>query len=156
MANYDSLDLRFSWAGDYSLGHDKDIADNQEDYLLSLNDQIHDIAASSLNDWEVYPKRASQLKDFIGKPNTSSNARRIEERLRLALTTANVVLDSDLEIKTIPVHVNELLIILFIKCTPTPNNKLTQSNTLVVQLVFDYNEQGVFFFDKPPKLIANS
>ena len=45
-SNYDDIDLRFTWNGDFVLKNG-DLGDNSEDALLSLMDQIHDICASS-------------------------------------------------------------------------------------------------------------
>lgn len=154
MAVYDDLDLAFSWNGDYDVGHDGDLEDTSDDGLRSLREQLHDICASSLKDWEIYPKRSGDLDSFVGEPNSKSTAGRMHDRLKLAIISAGLVSEEDLDIKILPVHMNKVLILLKISAAPTPLNGLEKSG-LVTSFLFDFLEQGTFFLDKPPKLLAD-
>ena len=137
MAVYDDIDLDFDWNGDFKLGHDKDLADTSHDQLLSLRQQLHDICASMLNDWEVYPRRTAGLDTFIGEPNISRTADRLHDGMRIAIVSAGIVKEEDLDIRIIPVHIHKLLIMIKILATPTSNNNLNETG-LVVKLVFDF------------------
>ena len=155
MAVYDDIDFDFSWNGDYLLGNDGDLSDTSDDTLRSLIQDIHSICASAFNDWEFSPRRAAELDDFIGEPNIITTGDRIHDRVRLALTSNGVVLEDDLDIRVIPVHIHKVLIIIKINATATPLNKITRGQVLIVQLVFDFFEQGIFFLSKVPTLTAN-
>jgi len=156
MAIYDDLDLAFEWNGDFNLGHSKDLKDTSRDGLDSLLQEIHTVAASALGDWEIYPKKGASLEDFIGEPNTRTTADQIHDRLRIAITSLGLVAEEDLHIRVIPVHMYRVLILIQVNATATENNSLAEEEGLVTQLVFDFLEQGIFFLDKPAKLLANS
>lgn len=155
MAVYDDIDCSFSWNGDYLLSHDSDLSDTSDDTLKSIIQDIHSICASAFEDWEFSPRRAAGLDDFVGEPNTITTGDRIHDRIRLALTSNGVVLEDDLDIRIMPVHIHKVLAIIKINATPTPLNRVVRGQGIVVQLVFDYFEQGVFFLDKTPILTAN-
>ena len=142
---YDDIDLRF--VNDFLLGSDGDLKDDSEDTLLSLIDQCHDIMASALGDWELYPNRAASLDQFIGEPNNKTTGERIHDRVRIALTSSGVVSEDDLEIKVIPVHIHRVLIILSIFVIATPLNKLSRTASIKISYVFDSAEQQIYFLD---------
>lgn len=155
MAVYDDIDLRFNWNGDFDLGPDGDLAHTTNDRLESVRQEIHDICASALGDWEVYPNRGASLDDFVGEPNTRLVGDRIHDRLRIALTSAGVVLEDDLDIRVVPVHLYRVLIVVKINAVPTPFNNLAEEK-LIVSLVFDFLEQGITFYEKPPMLLLSN
>lgn len=142
---YDDIDLRF--VNDFLLGSDGDLKDNQEDGLLSLVDQCHDIMASSLGDWELYPNRAVSIDEFLGEPNNKDTADRLHDRIRIALTSSGLVSEDDLEVRVIPVHIYRVLITLSIAAVATPLNKLANTSAIQVSYVFDTAEQHLYFLD---------
>lgn len=152
---YDAVDMKWTWNGDYSVGHDGDLEDTTTDGLLSLIQDIHNICASALRDWELYPNLGAGLDDFIGEPNVRSRGELINDRIRLALTNANVVNGADLKVRVIPVHRHKVLILLVIDVVPTAFNQLASSaNKIKTAFVFDFVEQGMLFWDKVPELLA--
>jgi hypothetical protein len=153
--NYDAIDARFFWNGDYSL-KDGDLADTSEDYLLSLLQEVHSVVASSLRDWENYPQYGATLDDFLGEPNIPSTASAISDRLKISLISAGIVEEQDLAIKVVPVHMNRVLIVIGIDAVSTTFNSLAQGEKLVTSLVFDTVEQQVVFLNKVPQLIPTN
>lgn len=151
---YDAIDLRFGWNGDYSVSPDGDLEDTSTNTLQSLIDQIHDICASALKDWEIYPARGAGLDDFHGEPNTRSTGTRIHDRLRIAIVSAGLVAENDLSIRVAPIHINKVLILISIDAVPTEANGLVAGEELVISLVFDSVEQETFFLDKTPNLLS--
>jgi hypothetical protein len=148
---YDATDLRFGWSGDYALGEDGDLADTSDDGLESLRQELQTIAKSEINDWAVYPTYAATLSDYVGQPNTRPTANALHDRLRTAIIANGIVLESDLDIKVIPVHIHKVLIYIRVNATPTAFNEL-KDNRVVVSLLFDFTEYGIFFPDKVSKL----
>ena len=152
---YDAIDMRWTWNGDYSLGHDGDLADTSTDVLLSLLQDIHDVCASAAQDWELLPNWGAQLDDFIGEPNVRSRANMLHDRVRLALTNTNTVAEKDLQIRVIPVHRHKVMILIAIQVMPTARNQLAETtNKIRTALVFDFVEQGMLFWDKIPEMIV--
>lgn len=150
---YDALDVYFSWNGDLDIGRDGDIKDTSDDYLKSILQDIHDVAASCLGDWELYPAKTAGLDDYIGESNNRNTADAIHDRLRMAIISLGIVAEEDLSIRIIPVHINKLLIVITVKAISTPFNSLgIEQQTLVTNLVFDFMEKGVSFFEKVPEL----
>lgn len=149
------MDIRWTWNGDFALGPDGDLLDTSSDVLVSMIQDVHTICASALSDWELYPNMGAGLDDFIGEPNVRSRADLISDRLRLALTNADIVDERDLSIRVAPVHRHKVLIVITIDVTPTPDNKLAATETRVkTAFVFDFVEQGMLFFDRVPQLLA--
>ncbi len=157
MANiYDDIDLKFSYNGDYDLSSG-DLADTSEDGLLSLRQQLHSIMASSFKDWEIYPNFGAGLNDFVGEANTRSTARTLQDRIRTSIISTGIVAEQDLQIKVTPVHIHKVLVTLLISAVATPNNNLSSNkDRMVISLVFDFVEQGIFFPEKPLKLLGGS
>lgn len=149
---YDAIDASFCWLGDFLLDGG-DVKDTSDDTISSLLDQLHDICASSLGDWIVYPQRGATLGDFIGEPNNRDTAAAIHDRLRIAITSAGLVAEEDLVIRVIPVGIYKVLIILKVDVIATPTNSLSDGEPVVTSLIFDYLEQGTYFLDKTPELI---
>ena len=145
--NYDSIDFKFSWNGDFA-EEAGDLQDTSDDYILSLLQEIHTICASSLKDWKLYPRRAASLDDFVGEPNTKSSASAIKNRLQLAISSAGVVQEADLTIRVIPIHIYKVLIIIGVNAIATENNSLIK-NQVVTSFLFDTNEHQVVSLDRP-------
>jgi hypothetical protein len=151
--NYDDTDIRWTWNGDFGLGSDGDLADTTGDHLESLIQEIHTVIASEFDDWEIYPNRAAGLGDFVGEGNTRSTGDQIHDRVRLALTSSGLVREEDLAIRVIPVHMHRVLIHIKVNALPTANNKLLD-DPLVTQILFDYNERGIYTLDRKPKIFG--
>lgn len=154
MAIYDDIDLKWHWNGDFDISYEGDLGDTAYDALQSILQDIHTIAASSFNDWEIYPNYGATIDDFIGEANSRRTGNAIEGRLRLSLTSAGIEND-DLDIRVVPIHANRVLIIIKLNALATPFNRLSLEEPLVTQLVFDSVEQNIFFLDKTPQLIGD-
>lgn len=152
MATYDENDLDWTWDGDLIIGDNGDIGDTSYDGLESLLNEIQTVVRSDFGDWEKHPIHASNLSDFRGEPNNRATAQAIEDRIKSSLTTAGIVAESDLTIRVVPVHSNQVLIILNIRAAATPNNSLTPGDNLVVSFTYDSLEDSVFFL--PPSETA--
>ena len=151
--NYDTIDLRWTWNGDYAIDTKGDLKDTVEDGLLSLKQELHTIAASELGDWEVYPGLGATLSDYVGEPNSRETANAINDRLRVAITTAGIVLEEDLDIKVVPIHRHRVLVIIRVNAMSTANNDLENNRLAVTALLFDFLEHGIWVLDKVPELI---
>lgn len=145
-SNYDKIDYRFNYRGDYEVGSDGDIADTSEDELESLVQEIRDVVKSELKDWEEHFAKGSGLQDYIGEPNSRETAKSIEKRVKNSLTLYDIVKPEDLTVRTIPVGVDSVMILIKVAAIPTENNSLEQA-TLVVAMVFDMRELGIFYLE---------
>lgn len=145
--NYDKIDAKFSWNGDLIPGKDGDIADTSSDQIQSLIQEIQSVVNSSLGDWLEHPSYGAGLDDFIGEANTKETSEFIKVRLFDSLVANNVVKKEDLSIVTIPVGPNSIMAVVRVKAQATPNNSLEQA-LIAVTMIFDYNEQGVFFLEE--------
>lgn len=145
MAIYDSIDADFSFDGDYDIGSDGDIKDTSSDYLKSLTNEIHSIMKSEIGDWEKHPLYATDLTEEVGKPNNQITGRSIEQKVRSALISNNIVKSQDLAVRVVPVGLNQVLILLNISVQATPQNGLNPGQTLSVALSYDTLESTVFF-----------
>ena len=142
---YDSIDLEFTWDGDYTIGDDGDLGDTSDDYIVSLIQEVQTVIKSEFGDWEKFPTLGADLSDFNGEPNTKATAKRITDRVTSKLTAIGLVKAEDLTVKIIPVGTSQVLISIRIQATPTPNNSLQLGQPVVVSLVYDSSEQGIFF-----------
>ena len=141
--NYDRVDERWCFRGDYLRGKDGDIADSSGDQILSFVDMIMDIVAADLNDWQEHPGRAASLSEFIGEPNTRETGKEIQDRVAASLTVNQVVRAQDLQVRVAPVDIYSVLIIITISALATPQNSLIAGDPLVITLAHDYRERGV-------------
>lgn len=141
--NYDAIDIKYTWNGDFIPGDDGDLADTSSDAIQSLIQEVQTIANSSLGDWEEHPQYSSSLDDFIGEPNNRDTSSAIVERLRSALLTNNVVRSGDLVVKIVPIDRHKVLLIVSIDATSTPNNSIIKGNTAVITIVYDWAERGM-------------
>ena len=147
-SNYDKTDLAWTWCGDYLPSKDGDFADTFDDKIQSLVQEIQTVVQSSLLDWEEHPGLGSGLDEFIGEPNTKVTANRLRTRVRDSLILFNVVRDSDLDIKVIPVGIHAVLLLIKVAALATSENSLAE-NIITVSVVFDYLEKGIFFIESP-------
>ena len=147
MANYDSIDLEFTWDGDYILGDDGDLKDTSEDYLQSVKNEIHSVLRSELNDWEVSPTFAASISEFRGEPNNEATARAIEERVRSRISDLGLVKQSDLAVRVVPVGIHQVMIVLTINATSTPGNSLNLGEALGITFLYDTLEDSVFYLE---------
>ena len=146
--DYDSVDLSFTWNGDYEFDGG-DLADTAEDQILALVQDVATICASSERDWENYPYRAAGIDDWVGEPNTRRTAAALKERVKITLSSSGIVRDGDLVVRVVPVHIHRVLIIIGIKALATQFNSLEVGQRLTVALLFDTMEHQVSFLDKP-------
>ena len=147
--NYDEIDVAFSWNGDILL-EAGDIKTTQSDGLQSLEDQIRITVSSALGDWEIYPGKGAGLEDYIGEPNKRDTGDAIHDRVRLAIVSAGLVYEEDLEVKVIPVHIHRVLIVVRVNALPSMVNRLSTGEVLQTAMIFDTSERQVFFLDKTP------
>jgi hypothetical protein len=151
---YDAIDLSFPWSGDYIIDNG-DLKDTSDDGLQSLIDQLHDIVASAIRDWLLYPNRAANIvDDFVGEPNTRATGDSLHDRLRLTIVSAGLVRESDLQVRVIPTHIHEVLIVFRIAAVPTAYNQLAENQFLQVAFVFNSLEQTVFSLHQQPQLLS--
>jgi len=145
MAIYDSVDLFWSWDGDFGIGTDGDVRDTGEDYLLSLIQEIHTVVKSEIGDWEGDPMVGATLSDFIGEANTRENGKKLEDRVRYKLIEAQVVRQDDLSVRVVPVSIHQVMIMINVVVVATTENKLNVGDQVNVNLLYDTMENGLFF-----------
>jgi len=148
MGNYDSIDLDWTWDGDYLRGSDGDIGDTSDNYLRSLENEIRTICQSSLSDWELDPFLGATLDDFVGEANTRENGQKIQDRVSHQIIDAGIVRPGDLYVKVFPVGIYKIMIMIQVRTQITPYNHLTTSDPITVNLVFDTREQSVMVIEK--------
>lgn len=142
---YDSIDLAYTWDGDYVVGEDGDLGDTSYDFIASLIQEIQTIVQGDQGDWEKHPNLPASINDFNGEPNTRRTADKITDRVVSKLTAQGLVKAEDLKVKLTPIGTNQVLVSIRVQATPTPNNSLQLGQPLVVTLVYDSIEQSVFF-----------
>lgn len=143
--NYDSIDLSFSWNGDYGL-EGGDLADTSSDQIQTLLQFIHSIVSSEKGDWELHPTLGTGLSELIGEPNNKSTSQLLQTRVQLGLTSSGAVRAADLVVKVLPVSLHKILVALGINAAATSTNSLTK-NSISTALVFDTVENNVSFID---------
>ncbi len=148
MANYDTIDLDFTWDGDFTKGRDGDLGDTADDFIRSLCNEIRDLVKSEFGDWEKDPNFAADLGDFKGEGNTRQMGKQIEERVKSRLVSSSLLQAQDVQIKVIPVHVNQIMIVVRVQAVATSGNSLTIGEPIVVSFLYDSTEHDIFFL--PP------
>ena len=146
-ANYNAIDLRWLWSGDYGLGPDGDFLDSSLDQIQSLEDDIMSVVQADLFDWEEYPSRAASLSEFIGEPNTRDTAKALQQRVSTALIANGVVRANDLQVRIIPIDVHRLMIIIKVLAQANAQNSLQPGRAATIAMVFDYMERGILPVD---------
>lgn len=145
IANYDSIDLAWTWDGDLVLDDLGDIKDTQSNYLTALVDTIQAVVKSETNDWEKDPMLGANLSEFQGEPNTKETGRTIEDRIKIALTSQNIIQRGDIFVKVVPVHANQVMISVSVSVEPSNKNGLSPGDPLQVSLIYDTIENSTFF-----------
>lgn len=154
MGIYDAIDLDFTWDGDFVIGKDGDLGDTSDDQIRSLENEIHNICKSEIGDWEQHPMLGANLSDFQGEPNTRESGKRLQERIHFRLVDAQLVDPADLEVRVIPVHIHQVLVIIKINAVATSENRLISQEPFITQLLYDTTENGIFFM--PQNLTAQN
>lgn len=145
MANYDALDLDWTWDGDILVGDDGDLADNRSDLILSLENEIRTVLRSEFNDWELHPTLGANLSQFRGEPNSRKNGKAIEQRVTSKIISAGIIQPEDITVRVVPVGREQVMISVNIQATSTPGNRLAIGEPLSINLVYDSFEDSVFF-----------
>ena len=143
MSIYDSVDTKFDWSGDYSIGSDGDIADTSDDLLASLVQEIQTICKSEVGDWLADPSVGATLSDFVGSPNTQDTANKLYTRLIIKLTENGIVSREDLNIQIVPIGIYQVMIMISVSVAATANNKLTAGQVVNVNIIYDTSENGI-------------
>jgi len=149
MGQYDSIDLDWTWDGDYMVGNDGDIKDTSDDLLKSIETEVATIVKSDALDWEKDPFIGASLSDFVGEANKRETGKRIEERVLLALGAADILQTGDLEVKVVPISAHQVMIMITIYTYWSSGNRLSAGEPISVNLVFDTMERDLFFFPPP-------
>lgn len=145
MANYDSIDLAWSWDGDIAVDDLGDIKDTDTNHLTALADTIQSIIKSDTLEWQKDPLLGANLSDFQGEPNDREVGKAIEDRIKTAISSQGIVERGDLMVRVIPVHNNQIMISLAVNAEPTIKNQLSPSEPLQISLVYDTIENSTFF-----------
>lgn len=145
MANYDSIDLAWTWDGDLVIDKLGDIKDTQDNYLQALADTIQAVVKSETFDWEKDPMVGANLSEFQGEPNTRQLGKAIEDRVKIALISQNIVQRGDINIKVVPVHANQVAIYITVSVEPSSKNGLSPGEPLQLSLIYDTLENTTFF-----------
>lgn len=147
MANYDSIDLDWTWDGDYTRGLDGDLGDTRDDLLKSFRNELHTVVRSEFDDWQLHPNLATNLSEYLGEPNTPEIATDIQQRIITRIAAATVANAEDLDVRVVPVAVSQVLVIMKVNARATPGNNLTAGEPLVVSLLYDSLEDSIFFLE---------
>lgn len=145
MALYDSIDLEWTWDGDYKFDEKGDVSDTSANYLNSIVQEVQTHIKSETLDWEKDITVGCNLSDFKGLPNNRETAKAIEDRIRSTLANQGIVKSGDLSIRVVPVHNNQVLILIRINAQPTTKNSLTPGEPLKIDFVYDNVENDIFF-----------
>lgn len=146
MGYYDSIDADWTWDGDFVRGDDGDIGDTSYDTLKSVQNEIATIVKSELTDWELDPFIGTNLSDYSGEPNTRETGEAIEERVSLALESSTVVQSNDVAVRTVPINVHQVMIMITLFTGWNSTNQLSPAEPVSVNLVYDTIEKDIFFF----------
>lgn len=148
MAIYDSIDTRWSWDGDYDVDIQGDLADTKDNLLESLAIEIQTALKSEMGDWQMDPSIGANLFEFRGEANTRELGAAITDRVKSSLVTQGIVFASDLSIRVVPTHPNEVLIIVTVSATPTQANGLSIGEPVQVTFLYNTTEHDLFFLPK--------
>lgn len=154
MANYDSLDLKWTWDGDLLEADDGDLAINDDDMITSLETEIQSILKSETGQWLIHPILGANLSDFRGEPNTRETAQLIEERVVSSLVNQGIVRQEDISVRVVPVGPYQVLITIRVNTVATPGNRLEPGESLTVVFTYDSLEDSVFFL--PPNQLERT
>jgi hypothetical protein len=142
---YDAIDIQWEWDGDFAVGRDGDLKDTSDDLLRALTQEIQSIIKSKFGDWKVVPQFAASLHEFRGEPNTRTNGEAIRNRVISVLTSHDVVKRADLDVRIVPVHAHQVLVLIKVLAVATPDNNLKLGQPVVLSFVYDSVEDSVFY-----------
>jgi len=145
VARYDAYDCSWSWDGDLSVGEDGDLADNKDDAIQSLVNEIRTVIRSETGDWQFYPQLGADLSDFLGEPNNRETGKAIEDRIISSLVGLGIVTRGDLSVRVMPVEAHAVMITITVNAEATADNSLVVGEPILVSLVYDSIEDSVFF-----------
>jgi len=145
MANYDSIDLAWSWDGDITIDDMGDLKDTQENYLQACADTIQCVVKSETLEWEKDPLLGANLSEFQGEPNTREIGKAIEDRIKIALTSQGIIQNGDISVRVVPVHANQVMISITVSAEPSNKNGLSPAEPLQISLIYDTLENSTFF-----------
>ena len=145
-SNYDKIDLRYTWNGDFLPSEEGDLADTSIDQIQTVIEMIQLVVNSAVADWREHTGLGAGLEDFIGEPNLRETGDQIRDRIKSTLVINNIVREQDLSINITPVGNHAVLIIIKLAALATPQNSM-EDNVATISLVFDYNERGIFFLE---------
>lgn len=148
MANYDTIDLDFTWDGDFKIGTDGDIADTRLDLIQSLRNELHNIMRSEFADWELHPNLGANISEFRGEPNTRETATAMRTRIVTKVVGATVVQPEDISVEILPVGRSQVMVTIAINAAATPNNNLDPNQPLAIAFLYDSLEDSVFFLEE--------
>lgn len=139
---YDSVDLDFSWDGDFIVDDRGDLKDSSDDLLRSIKTEILTVVKSALGDWREDTSVGAGLDDFVGEQNSRETAEGI--KLRLTSSLSSIVNTSDLTLRMVPVNVYKILILMTLEVLPTVENRLQAGATISATFLYDYVENGIY------------
>lgn len=145
MTDYSTIDIDFTWDGDFTRGSDGDLGDTSYDLLQSLRNEIHDACRYVFGDWRHDPNYTVGLPDFGGEPNTRETAEKIRNRLLTRLPALGIVQKEDLSARVFPISPAEMMAIVTVNAAATPGNGLSSGELVVVSVVYDSLEDSVFY-----------
>lgn len=148
MANYDSIDLDWTWDGDYVIGEDGDIGDTRADLLKSFLNELHTVLRSEFDDWQEHPNLATNLSEYRGEPNVREVAVDMQQRIVARIAAVGVARAEDLNVRIVPVGKAQVLTIIQVNAMSTPGNNLTVGQPLVVSFLYDSLEDSIFFMEE--------
>lgn len=144
MANiYDNTDLTWSKRGDIVLSHNGDVSDTERDPLRSIVQEIRKRVKYSIGELKTAPRVGASIGDFIGKPNNKGTAEAIKARIISALSRDGLVSKDDLNIQTMPISKESLMVRINLKVAPTSRNR--GSEMLKLSVVYNYSEDNPYF-----------
>lgn len=142
--NYDATDLSFGFDGDFTIGQDGDLGDTSSDAIIALRQEVQSIVKSEFGDWKAHPTFAANLSEYIGEPNTRTIGKAIEERVKSSIISHGVVKAEDLDVRVLPVHIHQMLILIKIMAMATPDNSLVLGQPIVTALIYDSVESSIW------------
>jgi len=151
---YDSLDLSWSWKGDFKI-EEGDLSMNTSDALESIENEIITIVKSSNGDWQLHPLLGANLWKFVGEPNSRKNAEKIKDVLLTSLASSGVAQRRDLDVEVNALDLHNLYIRIRLSAIPTLNNRLVAPTNnpniddyaegVEIKFLFDTNTSAIYY-----------
>ncbi len=142
--DYSSTDLFWTNRGDWALDNRGDLMDTSYNPLRSIVQEIRSIMEADTGDWAVYPQIGADLDSFLGEPNNRALAQEITARIKLAITSGNLIRSNDLLVDIIPVSNRMVRIQLRVNVAGTSGLE-ENIEWLVVGYLMDTIERGIMF-----------